>query len=96
MSKQLFPIYIDSRYRKMVDSIVANAKRISPDRVHFAPQWLTKGRYAGEISFEASSDDVINLLSDIYIYGNTSIYEKSVMYDIARQVIMALETRAIK
>lgn len=96
MSKNSFPIYIDSRYRKMVDSIVADAKRISPDSPHFAPQWLTKGRYAGEISFEASSDDAIQLLSDIYIFGKSSIYEKSVMYDIAKQSITILELRANK
>ena len=96
MSTKSFPIYIDSRYRKMVDSIVANAKRISPDRPHFTPQWSNKGRYAGEISFEASSDDAIQLLSDIYIYGKSSIYEKSVMYDIAKQAISTLELLAIK
>lgn len=80
----------------MVDTIVANAKRISPDGEHFTPQWSTMGRYAGEISFEASSGDVTRLLADIYIYGNSSIYEKSVMYDIARQTISVLELRAIK
>lgn len=80
----------------MVDSIVADAKRISPDSPHFTPQWSTKGRYSGEVSFEASSDDVTCLLSDIYIYGNPSIFEKSVMYDIAKQTILVLEHRAIK
>lgn len=80
----------------MVDSIVADAKRISPDSQHFTPQWSTKGRCKCEISFEASSDDVINLLSDIYIYGNSSIFEKSVMYDIAKQAIIVLEVLAIK
>lgn len=77
----------------MVDTIVADAKRISPDSQHFTPQWLTKGRCECEISFEASSDDVTNLLSDIYIYGNSSIFEKSVMYDIAKQTIIVLEAR---
>lgn len=96
MSKKSFPIYIDSRYREMVDSIVADAKRISPDSQHFTPQWSTKGRCECEISFEASSDDIINLLSDIYIYGNSSIFEKSVMYDIAKQAIIVLEVLAIK
>lgn len=80
----------------MVDSIVANAKRISPDFQHFAPQWSAMGRYAGEISFEATSDDVTCLLSDIYIYGKSSIYEKSVMYDIAKQTILVLELRLNK
>ena len=96
MSKKTFPIYIDSRYRGMVDSIVANAKRISPDSQHFTPQWSNNGRYKGEVSFEASSEDVINLLSEIYIYGKSSIYEKSVMYDIAKQAILVLELLAIK
>lgn len=80
----------------MVDSIVADAKRISPDSQHFTPQWSASGRYNGEINFEASSDDVTHLLADIYIYGKSSIYEKSVMYDIAKQAIMVLELRAIK
>lgn len=79
----------------MVDTIVANAKRIYPDGLHFTPQWSTKGRYAGEISFEASSDDVTCLLADIYIYGKSSIYEKSMMYEIARQTILVLEHRSI-
>lgn len=80
----------------MVDSIVADAKRISPDCQHFTPQWSAKGGCESEISFVASSDDVLNLLSDIYIYGNSSIFEKSVMYDIAKQAIIVLEGRALK
>lgn len=96
MSKKSIPIYIDSRYREMVDSIVADAKRISPESQHFTPQWSTKGRCSCEVSFEASSDDVTCLLGDIYIYGNSSIFEKSVMYDIAKQTILVLDARAIK
>lgn len=96
MSIKSFPIYIDARYRGLVDSIVADAKRISPDCQHFTPQWSTKGRCECEISFEASSDDVLCLLSDIYIYGNSSIFEKSVMYDIAKQTILDLELRTIR
>lgn len=96
MSKKSFPIYIDSRYRKMVDSIVSDAKRISPDSQHFTPQWSASGRYNGEISFEASSEEITRLLADIYIYGRSSIYEKSVMYDIAKQAISTLENLAIK
>lgn len=96
MANKPFPIYIDRRYREMVDSIVSDAKRISPDCHHFTPQWSTTGRCECEVSFEASSDDIINLLSDIYIYGNPSIFEKSVMYDIAKQAIFTLELLAIK
>lgn len=96
MSEKSFPIYIDSRYRELVDSIVADAKRISPDSQHFTPQWSPKGRYDGEASFEASSDEVTHLLADIYIYGDSSIYEKSVMYDIAKQAILTLELRSNK
>lgn len=80
----------------MVDSIVADAKRISPDYQHFTPQWSPKGRCECEVSFEASSDDIICLLSDIYIYGKSSIFEKSLMYDIAKQAISTLEHLAIK
>lgn len=96
MSNKSFPIYIDSRYREMVDSIVADAKRISPDSQHFTPQWSPKGRCSCEVSFEASSDDVTRLLGDIYIYGNSSIFEESVMYDIAKQTILVLDARATK
>lgn len=95
MYKKTFPIYIDARYRELVDSVVADAKRISPDCKHFAPQWSTQGRCECEVSFEASSDDVLNLLSDIYIYGNSSIFEKSVMYEIAKQTILDIEFRYI-
>lgn len=96
MAKKSFPIYINSQYRKLVDLIVADAKRISPESPHFTPQWSPKGRYFGESSFEASSDDIIKLLADIYIYGDSSIFEKSVMYEFAKQAIIALELRAIK
>ena len=96
MSKKSFPIYLDSRYREMIDSIVADAKRITPNSQHFTPQWSTKGRSEFEVSFESTSDDVTRLLLDIYIYGNSSIFEKSVMYDIAKQTILVLELRAIR
>lgn len=96
MSKKTFPIYIGSSYRGMVDSIVAEAKRISPNKQHFTPQWSTKEVCDFEFWFEASSDDVKILLSDIYIFGESSIYEKSVMYDIARQAINNLELLAFK
>lgn len=96
MSKKSFPIYIDSRYRELIDSIVFEAKRISPDFQHFTPHWSTEGRCKCEVSFEASSDDVLCLLSDIYIYGNSSIFEKSVMYDIAKQTILVLELCTIR
>lgn len=96
MTKNSFTIYLDSEYRNLVDSTIAEAKRITPDRPHFTPQWSDKGRFMGEISFEASSVDITTLLADIYIFGESSIYEKSVMYTLAKQVILALEGLANK
>lgn len=91
MSTITINIYLENRYRDLVDSILSDAFRISPYVDHFTPAWKDSNSIMGHYMFEASAEQVTNLLSDIYIFGKSTIYEKSLMYEISKQCIACLE-----
>lgn len=96
MATTKIPICLTSRNRELVDSILADAVRISPEGEHFSPAWADSSSILGDMMFEATTSQITTLLSDIYIFGESTIYEKSLMYEISRQCIRCLDVLAIK
>ena len=96
MATPKISICLTSSNRELLDSILADAVRISPDGEHFSPTWVECSSYLGDVIFEATTSQIVTLLCDIYIFGEGSIYETSLMYEISGQCIRCLDLHAIK
>lgn len=87
MKSKVYLICLDDADKKRLDKIIADAVRISGSDKIFKPIWLENKSVLGGYVFKATASQCVDVLANIYIMGDSTIYEKSLMYNIAKQCL---------
>lgn len=94
MSTKAFSFFVTKDQSFKIDSIVAEAVRLTPEASHFVPKWYQLCEDGLMAVCDATPNQVEDLLDDLSIFAPSDIAIKWLITDIAKSYITDVASHA--